>query len=50
MICIHKWEKWKEESKANQIDDNGNIIGFVYIQKRTCVKCGKTKRHKQVIR
>lgn len=36
----HLWTKWTEPYRVQVYGDDGTI-GYVMIQKRTCIECGK---------
>lgn len=49
-MCMHKWSKWQPDFKTDMVNKNGIVIGWIFVQKRICEKCGLEKRKKQVIK
>lgn len=53
-MCWHNWSKWSiiQETDLVRLATIGRergVIGYVFIQKRTCSKCGFTQYDKQQI-
>jgi len=37
----HHWSRWESYAKTNIIQPiTGGVLGYIFIQKRTCYKCG----------
>ena len=45
-LGIHQWSHWEEFQRSNIIKPiTGGVLGYVFIQKRSCHRCG-LQQHK----
>lgn len=50
MFHLHKWGMWNEYFKTDMVKGiSKGIVGYVFIQKRQCVKCGLIQYKKEVL-
>lgn len=48
MFHFHKWSKWESYVEQDVISGlTGGVIGYSFIQKRVCEKCGFVQYNQQ---